>query len=116
MVGGDDGIKITVVDADDLLDHPAEVIERYCKEIGIEYTPKMLKWGDSEECQKRAEGAFEKWKGFHEDALGSTELKARVHGPVCSSCLPFFLLSFFFFFPLSKESNMSTDCDGFRRS
>lgn len=70
-----------MVDADDLLDHPAEVIERYCKEIGIEYTPKMLKWGDSEECQKRAEGAFEKWKGFHEDALGSTELKPRVNGP-----------------------------------
>ena len=70
------------MDADDLLDHPAEVIEKYCRDVGIEYTPAMLKWGD-EECQKRAEGAFEKWKGFHEDALGSTELKPRVGGAVC---------------------------------
>lgn len=92
---GKDGIKITVVDADDLLDHPAEVIREFCRDVGIEYSPKMLKWGESEECQKRAEGAFEKWKGFHEDALGSTELRARVHGPVCFSLS--LSLSFFFF-------------------
>ncbi|KAM7185394.1 P-loop containing nucleoside triphosphate hydrolase protein [Rhypophila sp. PSN 637] len=74
-------IKITVVDADDLLDHPAEIIERYCNDVGIVYDPGMLKWGDSEDGQKRAQDAFEKWKGFHEDALGSTELRPRVGGP-----------------------------------
>ncbi|KAK4217333.1 P-loop containing nucleoside triphosphate hydrolase protein [Rhypophila decipiens] len=74
-------IKITVVDADDLLDHPAEIIERYCNDVGIPYDAGMLKWGDSEDGQQRAKDAFEKWKGFHEDALGSTELRPRVGGP-----------------------------------
>lgn len=47
----------------------------------------MLKW-DSQEDQERAVEAFEKWNGFHDDAIGSTELKPRVGGAV----------SFFFFY------------------
>ncbi|KAK3313435.1 P-loop containing nucleoside triphosphate hydrolase protein [Apodospora peruviana] len=78
IVGGDSGIKITVVDADDLLDKPAEVIEAYCKDVGIEYSPAMLKW-DDEESKQKAVAAFEKWNGFHDDAIGSTELKPRAH-------------------------------------
>lgn len=79
IVGGEDGVKITVVDADDLLDHPAEVIEKFCQDVGIDYTPEMLKWGD-EESQQHANDAFEKWNGFHNDVLGSTGLKPREHG------------------------------------
>jgi hypothetical protein len=70
------GINITVVDADDLLDQPAEMIEAFCKEVGLEYTPEMLRW-DDEENQRYATQAFEKWHGFHEDALGSTYLRPR---------------------------------------
>jgi hypothetical protein len=81
IVGGEDGVKITVVDADDLLDHPAEVIERFCGDVGIDYTPEMLKWED-EESQQHASDAFEKWNGFHNDVLGSTGLKPREHGVV----------------------------------
>ncbi|KAK0748602.1 P-loop containing nucleoside triphosphate hydrolase protein [Apiosordaria backusii] len=75
-----DAVKITVIDADDLLDHPAEIIEQYCQDVGIDYSPKMLKWDDDEQHQ-RAREAFEKWNGFHDDAIGSTELKPRVNGP-----------------------------------
>ncbi|KAK4169462.1 P-loop containing nucleoside triphosphate hydrolase protein [Cladorrhinum sp. PSN259] len=77
--GSEEEVKITVIDADDLLDHPAEVIRRYCEDVGIKYTDKMLKW-DGEEDKKRAVEAFEKWSGFHDDAIGSTELKPRVGG------------------------------------
>ena len=72
----DDEVRITVIDADDLLDDPAGIIEAYCKEVGIEYSPEMLIW-DTEESHQRAKDAFEKWKGFHEDAINSTSLKPR---------------------------------------
>lgn len=70
--------EICVIDADDLLDHPATIIETFCKSVGIEYSPEMLNW-DNEEDHDHAKNAFEKWKGFHEDAIHSTELKARTH-------------------------------------
>jgi hypothetical protein len=73
-----DKVEICLIDADDMLDDPYAMIEKYCGSIGIKYSPKMLKWdqpGDQEHAQK----AFEKWKGFHEDALDSEELKPRTH-------------------------------------
>ncbi|KAF2736327.1 hypothetical protein EJ04DRAFT_511146 [Polyplosphaeria fusca] len=72
------GVEICVVDADDLLDNPSAMIELVCKSTGIPYEPEMLKW-DNEEDHKIAKAAFEKWKGFHEDAIDSTELRARAH-------------------------------------
>ncbi|KAK1756214.1 hypothetical protein QBC47DRAFT_182390 [Echria macrotheca] len=72
-------IKITVIDADDLLDHPHDVIKAYCGEVGIDFKPEMLVWEDEEQ-KRRAAEAFEKWNGFHDDAIGSTSLKARVNG------------------------------------
>ena len=71
-------VEICLVDADDLLDNPSGIIEAYCKSVGIQYTPEMLKWNTDEE-QCNAKNAFEKWTGFHEDAIHSTELKARTH-------------------------------------
>ncbi|PGH12028.1 hypothetical protein AJ79_04537 [Helicocarpus griseus UAMH5409] len=70
--------EICVIDADDLLDDPTGIIERYCKSVGMEYKPEMLKW-DTEEDHRIAKEAFEKWRGFHDDAINSTELKARCH-------------------------------------
>jgi len=69
---------ICVIDADDLLDNPKEMIEAYCQTVGLDYNPDMLHWED-EENQNRAKAAFEKWRGFHEDAIDSTELRARTH-------------------------------------
>ncbi|TLS23525.1 uncharacterized protein PpBr36_06050 [Pyricularia pennisetigena] len=73
------GVSITVLDADDLLDKPAAVIEAFCKEVGIDYSPEMLKWEDAEN-QQYALDAFAKWNGFHDDVIGSTYLKPRTHG------------------------------------
>jgi hypothetical protein len=74
LTNGD--VSITVVDADDLLDNPSGIIEAYCKEVGIDYTPDMLNW-DTEEAHQLAKAAFEKWPGFHDDAINSTSLTAR---------------------------------------
>ncbi|KAI9675705.1 MAG: hypothetical protein M1817_001072 [Caeruleum heppii] len=74
----DFGIQICVVDADDLLDNPSGIIEAYCKTVGIEYTPEMLTW-DKPEDHQYAKETFEKWKGFHEDAIESSALRPRLH-------------------------------------
>lgn len=73
-----EGVEICVVDADDLLNNPTGMIAAYCKSVGIPYEPGMLKWGNEKDQQVALE-AFEKWPGFHEDAIGSKELKARTH-------------------------------------
>jgi hypothetical protein len=79
---GCDGLKpaeidICVVDADDLLNNPAGIIEAYCKSVGIDYVPEMLSW-DDEDQQIQARETFEKWPGFHEDAMNSKELKPSI--------------------------------------
>ena len=76
--GNKSKVEICLIDADDLLDNPSGIIEAYCKSVGIDYTLEMLKW-NTEKDHKDAKQAFEKWTGFHEDAIHSTELKARTH-------------------------------------
>ncbi|KAI9892715.1 MAG: hypothetical protein M1814_001135 [Vezdaea aestivalis] len=75
---GEGEVEICVVDADDLLNKPAAMIEAYCASVGINYNPDMLTW-DSEEDHEQAKTAFEKWRGFHEDAINSTSLRPRTH-------------------------------------
>ncbi|KAF7948823.1 hypothetical protein EAE96_008009 [Botrytis aclada] len=74
----DGEVSITVIDADDLLDNPDGIIKAYCREVGLEYNANMLIW-DTEEHHKKAREAFEKWRGFHDDAINSSSLKGREH-------------------------------------
>ncbi|KAL8675501.1 MAG: hypothetical protein Q9168_000013 [Polycauliona sp. 1 TL-2023] len=55
------GVEVCVIDADDLLDNPAGLVEAFCKSTGIDYTPGMLDWS-TEADQQQAEEAFRKWK------------------------------------------------------
>lgn len=64
--------NLFVLDADDLLEHPAEAVRRYCAHVGIDYSPQMLRWEKGVGCE-----AFDKWKGFHEDAIASDGLRKR---------------------------------------
>jgi hypothetical protein len=80
----DGEVSITVIDADDLLDDPEGIVSAYCKEVGIKYNPQMLNW-DTEEDHQRAKDAFEKWNGFHNDAINSTSLRPRDSAHVSSS-------------------------------
>ncbi|KAL4742210.1 P-loop containing nucleoside triphosphate hydrolase protein [Aspergillus similis] len=72
------GAEICVVDADDMLDSPAAMMETFCRSVGITYTDAMLNW-DNEEDHEYAREAFEKWNGFHNDAIDSRGLTARKH-------------------------------------
>ena len=85
-----EGVEICVVDADDLLDDPEGILQKFCKSVNLKYEPDMLNW-DSEEDQLRAKKAFEKWPGFHEDALDSKDLKPRTDVSSRCSDLPVLL-------------------------
>ncbi|PYI01782.1 hypothetical protein BO78DRAFT_326758 [Aspergillus sclerotiicarbonarius CBS 121057] len=76
--GHESGAEICVVDADDMLQKPAPMIEAFCRSVGLEYTPDMLNW-DTAEDHQHARDAFEKWRGFHNDAIESKGLVARKH-------------------------------------
>ena len=81
--------EICVIDADDLLDDPESIMRQYCQSIGLDFNESMLKW-DSEESHEFAKEQFEKWDGFHDDAINSTDLKPRQHVScsIVSSWLP----------------------------
>lgn len=70
--------EICVIDADDMLDAPAPTIEAFCRSVGMPYSPDLLRW-DTEEDHAFACWAFEKWRGFHNDAIESKGLEARDH-------------------------------------
>lgn len=70
--------EVCLIDADDLLDDPEGILRAYCKSVGLEFHPEMMNW-DTEEDQQHAKEVFEKWKGFHEDAIYSNDLKPRKH-------------------------------------
>ena len=71
-------VEVCVIDADDLLDHPKEIIEAYCRSVGIKFDEKMLTW-DTEKDHQQAVDAFKKWQGFHDDAINSRNLRPRDH-------------------------------------
>ncbi|RAH63733.1 uncharacterized protein BO66DRAFT_416456 [Aspergillus aculeatinus CBS 121060] len=76
--GREEEVEICVVDADDMLDNPAPMIEAFCRSVGLKYDPSMLCW-DTEADHACARAAFEKWRGFHNDAIESTGLVGRKH-------------------------------------
>ena len=71
-----EAIEFCVIDADELLADPSGVIEAFCHDVGLDYDPQMLKW-DTGDDHRQAKAAFEKWKGFHDDAISSRGLEAR---------------------------------------
>lgn len=75
-VAAPNSVEICILDADDLLDDPEGMLRHYCASVGIEFDMSMLNW-DSEEEHQKAKDAFEKWNGFHEDAIHSKDLKPR---------------------------------------
>jgi hypothetical protein len=83
LIGPGTGNEICVVDTDDLLTHPEDVVSQFCASIGVSFDPGMLRW-DSDSDQKRAQEAFKNWAPFHDAVLKSTSLTARP-----SECLNF---------------------------
>lgn len=69
-------VNICVVDSDDLERSPHEIMELYCREVGVQYRPDMLSWGSMDD-RARATEYFRHCKGFHLDLMKSDGFRAR---------------------------------------
>lgn len=68
----DAGLKVTIVDADELLLNPSGIMKSYCESTGIlPYNEEMLTW------QKGSIPEWDCWAGWHDDALESTGIMKR---------------------------------------
>ncbi|KAL8722931.1 MAG: hypothetical protein Q9181_007393, partial [Wetmoreana brouardii] len=65
-----------LIDAEDFLSNPDAIIRSLCSRLAIPYSPSMLIW-DTAEDHDFALSLFEKFAGYHEDALNSTGLKPK---------------------------------------
>jgi hypothetical protein len=71
-------VEICVIDAEDLLTNAPAMMEAYCRIVNIPYQPDMLHW-NSREDHLQATETFQKWRGFHEDAIKSQGLIIMEH-------------------------------------
>lgn len=63
-----------VIDSLDLIGNPEVTLQKVCKSLELEWDPSMLVWGENREKDVKL---FEKWKGFHDDALSSNGFRAN---------------------------------------
>lgn len=86
QIGPGSDNALCLVDAEDLLAHPEETVERFCSLAGLPFDRSSLQWG-TEKDQQRAKESFQKYGPFHEVALQTTSLKAQPpvsHRTLCS--------------------------------
>lgn len=69
--------KPFLIDADDLLAHPDTVVDSLCAHLSIPYSLSMLCWGSPDD-QAHAKSLYEKFAGWHDDALYSTGLNPKL--------------------------------------
>ncbi|KAL8706475.1 MAG: hypothetical protein Q9225_007947 [Loekoesia sp. 1 TL-2023] len=74
VVASDD--EPLLIDADDLLADPAAVIHSLCTRLSLPYFPSMLSW-PSQDDHDYALSLFQKYAGYHQDALNSTGLRPK---------------------------------------
>ncbi|KAL8975824.1 MAG: hypothetical protein Q9205_008053 [Flavoplaca limonia] len=65
-----DGVVPLVIDADDLLADPEAILRPLCDDLEIPYSSSMLEWPAPED-HTFALSLFQKFAGYHEDALNS---------------------------------------------
>ena len=71
------GHQVCVIDSDDLLDKPGEIMRKFCDYIGIEYLSDMLNFTEIEG-ETHAATNLKHWgNAFHEEAMNSTRLLSR---------------------------------------
>jgi DNA repair and recombination protein RAD54B len=72
LSSSNDGNAPLIIDSADLLRSPRQVIQRVCQHAGIDFRESMLQW---EENSPQEQQLFQKWNGFHDDALNSRGFK-----------------------------------------
>ena len=65
-----------LIDADDLLADPEDVVGTFCLRVDLPFRKEMLSWDRSKD-HSLADSLFRKFYGYHEDALHSTGLRSK---------------------------------------
>ncbi|KAL8979859.1 MAG: hypothetical protein Q9205_004904 [Flavoplaca limonia] len=73
------GVVPLVIDADDLLAGPEAILRPLCADLEIPYSSSMLEWPAPED-HAFALSLFEKFAGYHEDALNSKGFRPEGNG------------------------------------
>ncbi|KAL8871954.1 MAG: hypothetical protein Q9198_007302 [Flavoplaca austrocitrina] len=73
------GVVPLVIDADDLLADPEALLRPLCDDLKIPYSSSMLEWPAPED-RAFALSLFEKFAGYHEDALNSKSFIPKGNG------------------------------------
>ncbi|GAA6022574.1 hypothetical protein JCM10207_006590 [Rhodosporidiobolus poonsookiae] len=71
FVKAETGETPLLVEAEELLADPVKTVRLWCKEVGISFSEDMLEWEDA------VHGHFDKWPGFHNDAMQSKGVGKR---------------------------------------
>jgi len=60
-----------IIDADDLLENPEDIMRSYCEGLGLKFNPKILRW------EPGPVPDWDVWAGWHENALKSCGFAKR---------------------------------------
>ncbi|CAM0140661.1 hypothetical protein VKS41_006688 [Umbelopsis sp. WA50703] len=66
LIRNQTGVAPIVLDAEELVKHPKELMKKYCEAIDLDFSPDMLEW------QPATVKQFDKWSGWHEEVQQST--------------------------------------------
>lgn len=80
------GTPPPVIDSDDLLERPEQVVAAFCDAVGIPFIPEALSWE-----RGNSNSAYSWWDGgsFHDNLRGSTGLKPQIRKYVEIKDAPF---------------------------
>lgn len=73
-----------IVDADDLLNHPEDMLCQYCNKVGLNFEPKMLNWEEMPEDLT----VFQDWMPWFEGVLTSKTFQPSKTKPPSPAVMP----------------------------
>eukprot|EP01084_Bolivina_argentea_P053230 97726_1 len=62
--------NLVIIDADDLLNDPENILSKYCSKVGLKYTRNITSWKPGYDGNKHCK-LFTLWHGWHDDILSS---------------------------------------------
>ena len=68
--------NLVIVDADDLLQNPGDILSKYCGKVGLRYSDKILSWKPGYDANEHTE-MLRLWDGWHDDVINSNGFQIR---------------------------------------
>lgn len=69
--------NICVIDSGDLVDQPAEIMQKFCEHMNVEYKPEMLSFGEMDRKGHAAKALRHRCNALQESAMTSKKLASR---------------------------------------